>query len=224
MTKPVAIIVPVINRPEAAIPFVTSLQSQSDLCEVYAIAQEDDRATCKAWAECGAKVVYAPHHGYPVKVNVGYQHTEEPWLLFVGDDVTFHEGALYHALLWGEDFDCSVVSTNDKHSPADRLGIVAPHPLMHRTYITNFGASFEGRGYVASPAYRHQCVDLEWSFIARAREEFIYCPEAVIEHNHPSFLSGAWDSVYELGQSSADEDHNTFINRLMEWGPECTRV
>lgn len=217
----VAVIVPVIKRPEAAEPFMESIAEQLDLANVYAVAQPEDTETCEAWRQAGATVLSSPHHGYPVKVNQGYLLTEEPWLLFVGDDVQFHPGAIQEALYVAHDYLLDVVSTNDGHSPDERLKIVAPHPLMRRRYISQWGASFEGPGRVASPAYAHCCVDLEWSFIARARSVFGYAKGSVIEHHHPHFNAGAWDQIYELGKSSADADHSTFINRMMQWGPDA---
>lgn len=219
--NPVAIIVPVIRRPAAAERFMSSLGNNAEYATVYAVAQEEDHETCKAWVEAGAQLIYAAHHGFPVKVNTGYRHTTEEYLLFVGDDVRFTDDAVWEAAhLLDSESDLDMVSTWDGFSTYERLAAIAPHPMVRREYISRWGMSWDGPGTVASPTYSHWGVDLEWSFIARARGVFEFCPTSAIEHLHPSFGRGKTDEIYSLGESTREADNMNFINRVMHWGPD----
>jgi hypothetical protein len=95
-TERTAVIVPVLNRPQNAAPFMESLRaSGADLADVYAICDPRDQETVDAWADAGANILWSDAEPlslpgtFAEKVNIGYRHTEQPWLFLVGDDVKF---------------------------------------------------------------------------------------------------------------------------------------
>lgn len=221
----IAVIVPVIRRPEAAKRFMDSWRETTEgHSAVYAVAELSDGPTWRAWVEAGATMVMAPGPRYAPKVNTGYRATDEPWLLIVGDDVRFHPGWESAALdLAGEGW--GVVSTNDgqRHD----LNLLAVHPLFSRVYLDTVGATIDGPGTLAHEGYFHLYVDQEWSFLARARGELVYAHGCLIEHLHPAFGKGEDDEIYRLAETEVDHDRELAISRLEQWEGqkvECIRV
>ena len=211
-TEPTAVIVPVLNRPQNAAPFMASLRATTGLATVYAVATFDDADTAKAWEAAGATVLYADGISFASKVNAGHAQTTEPWLFIVGDDVRFHPGWLDHAQAASAGHD--VVGTNDLGNPRVMRGEHATHMLIRRTYADAVGASWDGPGSVCHEGYRHWYVDDEIVTAARQRGAFAHAPGAVVEHLHPLWGKGSTDDVYELGQESQAADRDLFQKRL----------
>lgn len=221
-----AVIVPVLNRPQNAKPFMESLRASTGLATVYAIAGPDDRDTIVAWRDAGAEVILGDDEWvgtdeqpvaatFAEKVNLGYRQTSQPWLFLVGDDVRFHPGWLDHAqAAAGERFH--VVGTNDLANPRVLAGQHATHLLVRRSYIDNMGASWDGPKVVAHEGYRHWYVDDEIVTAAKQRGVWAMALASKVEHMHPGFGKGANDAVYELGQSFAEQDKATFVTRCEE--------
>ena len=217
----IAVVVPVLHRPAAAAPFVASwAASGAARSRVYAVTDLDDCKTWAAWKHAGATVLIGDRgHTFAQKANYAYEATEEPWLLLVGDDVRFHPGWDTAALAAGQ--LAPVVSTNDM--ARDDLDHLAVHPMIHRRYITERGASFDGPGLVAHEGYRHWYVDREWSFLARERGALIYAPGARIEHLHPIFGTAEMDDTYRLGQAAAADDARTYNIRVSQYNARIKR-
>lgn len=209
--KTCAVIVPVLRRPASAQRFMDSFKlTNSDAC-VYAVADSDDYETIQAWRDNDATVLITDRGSrFGQKANYGFEGTSEPWLLFVGDDVVFHEGWLDAALTAAGD-SYNVVSTNDLgRDDLDRLAI---HPFMRRSYIENVGSSWDGPGVVAHEGYTHWQVDVEWSQVARDRNTLTYASDCVIEHMHPLWGKGEADDTYRLGQRNARRDRALYDSR-----------
>lgn len=217
-TDPTAVIVPVLQRPQNAEPFMLSLRASTGLAEVYAIVEEDDVVTQDAWREAGASLVVTNVHTFAEKVNVGYQNTDEPWLFLVGDDVRFHPGWLDHAQHVAKATGASVVGTNDLATKVVMDGDHATHILIARDYIAETGASwdyggFGGPGVVCAEAYRHMFVDNEIVTAAKQRGVFAPALASIVEHIHPVVKKTEMDPVYELGAKNAGKDKITWLRR-----------
>jgi GT2 family glycosyltransferase len=215
----VAVIVPVMRRPQNAAPFMRSLRASTGLATVYAVAQREDVETAEAWRTAGAQVLYCDEPGFAPKVNVGYRETSEPWLLLAGDDVKFHPGWLDHALLVAEMHDASVIATNDMANPSVVAGVHATHPLIRRSYIDESGASWDGPKTVAHEGYHHGWVDNEWSVKAQQEGVFAAALASVVEHLHPAVDKGVVDEVYKRGVAHSDKDARLFQRRLRDHSP-----
>lgn len=211
-----AVIVPVLQRPHAAAPFMASWAASggAERSAVYAVTDEGDERTRDAWQAAGAQVLTSDRGStYAAKVNYGFEATSEPWLLLLGDDVRFHPGWAEAILETGR--RAPVVSTNDLgRTDLDRLAI---HPAFARSYIADRGASFDGPGLIAHEGYRHWYVDREWSFLALERGVLAYAPDAVIEHLHPLHGKAAMDDVYRLGQAAAIADRRLYERREAQY-------
>ena len=217
-----AVLVPVLRRPQNAEPFMRSLRATTGLATVYAVANQDDPETVKAWDEAGATILYADGISFAAKVNAGYAQTTEPWLFITGDDVRFHPGWLDHAQEAAAD-EHSVVGTNDLGNPRVVRGEHATHMLIRRSYADEVGVSWDGPGSVCHEGYRHWFVDDEIVTAARQRGAFAFAPGSIVEHLHPAWGKGEQDEVYELGQESQDTDRALFIERASLVGQAITQ-
>jgi hypothetical protein len=213
-TEPVAVIVPVLRRPDRAVPFMQSVTASTGLALVYAVCSED--ADAAAWADAGAVVVKTEKVSFAEKVNVAFGETVEPWVFLVGDDVQFHPGWLDHAQKVARATGALVVGTNDWGSPRVVSGDHATHMLIHRTYVDDVGASWDGPGVVCHEGYRHWYVDDE--IVLAAKERGVWAPAlaSVVEHLHPLFDKAEVDDTYLRGQRYAGRDAATFKQRLAD--------
>ena len=221
-----AVIVPVLGLPGSAAPFMESLAaSDAPLATVYAMADFSDQETILAWRDAGAQVVVledGPAPGtFAQKVNLGYRHTSEPWLLLTGDDVRFHPGWLDQAQAAARD-GAAVVGTNDMHNPRSLAGDHSPHPLIRRSYIDEQGASWDGPKIVAHEGYAHWFVDDEIVLAAKQRGTWAMAAHAKVEHLHPLWGLAADDATYALGREHVAADKALFEARLArEWQREA---
>jgi Glycosyltransferase like family 2 len=211
-TEAVAVIVPVLRRPENAEPFMRSLRASTGLATVYAVCSEDDDAV--AWESAGAKVVRTARVSFAMKVNDAYPKTHEPWVFLVGDDVRFHAGWLDHAQLVARNSGAKVIGTNDLGNDRVMSGDHATHMLIARDYIDTHGASWDGPGVICHEGYRHWFVDDE--LITAAKQRNVWAPAlgSIVEHLHPAWGKASTDDTYIRGQRYAERDQRTFKARL----------
>ena len=213
-TDEVAVIVPVLRRPQNAALFMRSLRASTGLATCYAIADADDVDTIDAWSDAGAEVIIGDAVTFARKVNLGYSKTTEPWLFLTGDDVKFHPGWLDHAQHVASILEANVVGTNDLGNPRVMAGEHATHLLVRRSYVDEVGASWDGPGVVTHEGYRHWFPDDEVVLAARQRGVWQMALGSIVEHMHPIWGKAEMDQVYELGQSYAEADKALFQQRL----------
>lgn len=208
----VAVLVPVVDRPQNARPFMTSFRASEADANVYAVVHEGDDDTMQAWVEAGAFIFETTGTTFAQKINYGYAYTHEPWLFLVGDDVRFHPRWLTTALSVGGDrYD--VVGTNDLGTLRVQMGQHATHMLVRRNYVDQVGASWDGPGVVCHE-YSHWFVDDEIVAAAKQRDVWVSARSSIVEHLHPYFGKASMDDVYELGQANAHRDWVVFASRL----------
>lgn len=216
-TESVAVLVPVMRRPQNAEPFMRSLRASTGLAQAYAIYDEDDLETRDAWKHAGAHVIQSSGTSFAIKINDGYRATSEPNLFLVGDDVRFHAGWYDHASYAQGVSGCRVVGTNDLGNPRVMRGEHATHMLIARDYVDEHGASWDGPGKVTHEGYGHWFVDDEIVTCAKARGTFVVALGSKVEHLHPIFGKGEVDEVYELGQTRVEADKKMFEARASKY-------
>lgn len=212
-TDEVAVVVPVVERPHNAEPFMRSLRASTGLARCYAICEQDDLLTQAAWQKAGAEVIVEDCTTFAEKVNVGYLSTIEPWVFITGDDVRFHPGWLDHAQNVARLHDAHVIGTNDMTNPRVMSGQHATHMLIRRSYIDEQGASLDGPGVLAHEGYHHWFVDDEIVLTAKQRGVFQAALGSIVEHLHPINGKADMDAVYERGQAKAKDDKRLFDRR-----------
>ena len=224
------VLVPVLNRPLNAAPFMESLDASSrrDRVRVTVLADEDDTETIDAWAQVigdGDQIVTSPIKPgtFARKVNLGYLNTEHQYMILCGDDLVFDADWAKHAIK-AIRTGVPVIGTNDLGQ--DRKGQQSPHPLISREYVKKHGASWDGPGTVCHEGYWHNCVDREIALVARKRDMWSYDPKIILEHRH--FWDGTVDKdeTYELGTKHVNEDRKLLRSRIEDnWiGPNKPKV
>jgi hypothetical protein len=213
----IAVVVPVMQRPHRAEPFMASLRETTDRARVYAVAHAEDEPTIAAWLAAEANVLTTWTHSFASKVNHAYRNTGEPWLFLVGDDVKFHPDWADELIRAAEMSGAQVIGSNDLHNPRVLRGEHATHMMISRQYIAERGASWDGPGIVCHEGYGHCFVDDE--IVTRARQQDgVFCSAklAVVEHLHPVWGNGEVDAVYERGASFLAADQALFARRMQE--------
>lgn len=224
----VAVLCPVLNRPENVAPLVESfVKNNTDQgAALYFICDKDDEAeiaaVTEAYATQPAVFLRFSERGstFAEKGNSGYSQTAEPWLLLIGDDVRFHEGWLDAARKLSDRYD--VIGTNDSTgetgNPRVKTGAHADHFFVRRAYVEEEGACLDGPGVLAPEAYKHWYVDMEIVGLAKARGVFTPCLDSVVEHLHPGYKGREdlrqSDPTYMLAVKHSAEDEETFKDRL----------
>jgi hypothetical protein len=223
-TDPVAVVVPVMGRPEHAARFMDSLRATTDmdLATVYAVVGPENTAEATqasevAWHRAGATVLMGGALTFAEKVNLAYAKTGEPWLFLVGSDVRFHPGWLDHAQAAAAD-GASVIGTNDLGNPRVTSGQHATHLLIRRSYVDEQGASWDGPGVVCHEGFRHWFCDDELVTVAKQRGVWAMALASRVEHLHPAWGKGPMDEVYELGAKYVNQDRKLFEQRLAKYG------
>lgn len=217
-TEPVDVIVPVLHRPQNVKPFMDTLTASTGLATAFFVCNPDDDEEIAAVRAAGGRVVKKAGT-FAEKVNYCYPKTKAPWVFLVGDDVMFHPAWLDHAQFIGNAYgQAGVVGTNDLGNPRVMGGDHATHLLIRRSYIDEHGASWDGPGVVCHEGYRHWFVDDEMVTAAKQRHAWQPALGSHVEHMHPIWGKGSPDEVYELGQSFAEQDRDTFAARLEKYG------
>lgn len=230
-----AVIVPVLARPDNVAPLVRSFYNSQANARLYFVADEEDHEEVAAIR--AAMVDYddveliltdrsnvdEAYGWFPTtfaqKANAGVKFTAEPWVLIVGDDVTFCRHWLENALRAAKETGKRFVSTNDMANPHVRSGLHCIHPLVRRDYIETVGVTFDGTpGVLACEEYRHGFVDNEWTVKARHDGEYVFAHDAIVRHHHPVFTKSVkTDATYQRGQSTAAVDGETYRRRLARY-------
>lgn len=213
----VAIIVPVLGRPEHAKVFMDSLRANTPkgVCRVVALEDwsSDDG---DAWQEEGAHVLSAKgRHTFAQKINYGFKVTDEPWVFLVGSDVKFHPW-WYQTAKKVMDKGFLVVGTNDLGTARVQSGEHATHMFIKRSYVDEYGASWDGPGVVCHE-YHHWFVDDEIVLKAKLAGVFQAATGSIVEHLHPYFGRGEMDDVYRLGELNAKADQREFMERVKKY-------
>ncbi len=215
-TERVAVLVPVMNRPQNVKPFMESLRASTGLATAYFIADRDDNAEIEAVNNAGddARLIISDRGPtFAGKVNCGFKATTEPWVLVVGDDVRFHPGWLDHAMYAAQVTGKRVIGTNDLANKYVMAGQHATHPLFRRDYVDELGGSWDGPGLIAHEGYHHWFVDNEFCQAALDRDEFVVALASIVEHLHPTADKAPDDEVYKLGRSRRLEDEALYVSR-----------
>ena len=209
----VVVLVPVLNRPQNVDPLLRSFRASGTPGRLLFLVQEDDEHELQALllADAEMLVVEAACTTWPQKINRGYRSTSEPWMLLGADDVAFHPGWWHATETLRETF--GVIGTNDLGNPRVLAGEHTTHPLVARWYADKRG-TLDDDHQVVHDGYRHWFVDDELVLTAKARRQWAFCREAVVEHLHPYWKKAAWDSTYALGETHQQEDQDLFRLRI----------
>lgn len=220
----IAVIVPVLNRPQNAQPLADSLRATSDAELVFVMSEADTDQQIDACLATGGRVISLetpPGPGdYARKIQAGYEATDAPYVLLGADDLRFHPGWDTAALALFAEFDVGVVGTVDLGNQQTVAGTHSTHPLVARCYIDSLGGVVGMPGQVYFEGYDHQFVDAELVQTAIARGCYAHCHASVIEHLHPLWRKGEMDDTYRKALQETRADRALFEQRKMLWERE----
>jgi glycosyl transferase family 2 len=224
-TRPIVVVIPVLNRPQNAQPVIASLERSDPhgLCRPLFVCSPEDDAEIAACRRTGADLLILdtlPGPGdFARKIQAGFDATDEPFVFQAADDVEFTEGWA-EAALYAIDKDggYGVCGTDDRANPVVKRGLHSTHSLIRRAYVEECGASWDGPGTVFSTAYAHQWCDTELVELARLRGCFTFARGSVVLHHHPFYdRTVARDETYERGLRDGQADRDLFHARQREW-------
>lgn len=230
----VAVVVPVLGRPENAGPLAASLAESIEgrLARLIFVVSPDDgeqisasmRATIayRALAPhgCHAATVAAgwdPGPGdYAKKINLGYRVSTEPWIFTGADDLRFYRRWIENALDHESAQRAGVIGTNDLGNALVISGKHSTHSLVRRSYADAFGLA-DQPGAIYFEGYDHQYCDNELVQTAQARGVFGFSKASIVEHLHPIWRKASSDATYDRGQEGRLADLRTFREREVLW-------
>jgi len=217
----IAVLVPVLDRPERVGPLVASIEAASTLVTriVFLVSPADDvqLAACLATDAMTVVVPFALEGGdYARKINYGVELTDEPWLFQAGDDLSFHRGWDREAMRLAERPTAHVIGTNDLGNPMVRSGAHSTHSLIRRAYIEEQG-TIDEPGKALHEGYWHCWVDNELIETAKSRNAYFAARRSCVEHLHHIWRKGTDDATYRRGQERYTVDHRLFQRRRPLW-------
>lgn len=222
----IAVIVPVLARPQNVQPLVNSLTGSCDARQVRIVfvATATDTDEIRAIQRAGFEPLFrhepAARGDYAAKMNIGFRWSLEPLLLLGADDLRFHEGWAEAVIRYAqENPTVGVIGTDDLGNPMVKRGQHSTHPVVRRSYIADPGGSYDEPGVVYHEGYHHQSVDVELVELAKHRGAWGFCAAAKVEHLHPFWRKSEQDPTYakSLDSRNAREDQRLFEARRKQW-------
>lgn len=222
----IAIVIPVLGRPERAAPLIASIHSSTKIpYRVFFVLSPGDEAAQAYEQAFGFRktVTWEPGPGdFARKMNFGFRLTDEPFVFCGATDLTFTPGWDVEALRVAEASGAGVIGTQDGANPAVKKGKHSTHPLVRRSYIENQGGTVDGSGEIYCELYDHQCVDNELIETAQSRGQWAFAPGSLVRHHHPFYdRSSKRDWVYDKALAKGHEDIALFHSRRGLWRREA---
>lgn len=213
----VVIAVPVLRRPHRVAPLLESAAAatRADRYRVLFVTDPDDDDERAEIDACGAERIDCAG-SYARKINAAYAASDEPVIFCAADDVDFQPGWLDAALArMGNGI--GVVGTNDLANPRVMSGRHATHSLVSRAYARERG-TIDERDKILHEGYAHNFCDSELLATARRRRAFAFARDSHVKHMHPNFdRTVVRDDVYDLGESTFEQDRRLFQRRARLW-------
>lgn len=218
----IAILIPVLNRPQNAMRVVESIVAATSVQhEIMFLCTRGDYAEIEACEALfpGVLTVFMdgpPGNGdYAAKINKGFRWTTTPFVFTGADDLDFQPGWDTAALAALESSGAGVCGTWDGGNPLVKKGRHSTHSLVRRAYIDECGGTWhDGPGVVLHEGYRHQWVDTELCEVAMERDCWVFAYDSRVIHKHPFWdRSVPRDATYEKALSGASEDLALFRAR-----------
>lgn len=220
--RELAIIVPVLRRPQNVRPLLESIHASVPDAHVIFVADPDDEteiAEIKLFQEC-LEALYGDltislltdAGNYAEKINLAVHVCDEPLIFFGADDLRFTAGwldAAKAAMAGG----AQVIGVNDL---LPRRRHHATHFLVTREYAIQPTIDNERPGPLFT-GYRHNFVDDELIATATKRGVYRYAGESRVEHLHPQGRSAPDDDTYKKGRESFRTDKAMFLGRARLW-------
>lgn len=223
-----AILIPVLDRPQNAAPVAYSAHKVYDRSRVVFITDEsdaDERSAVQVithntrWA---SELAMPDGSTYAEKINHGIAMRQgiTDYFFTAADDLEFKWGWFEAAVakMTGPG-GIGVVGTNDLANPRVIRGEHATHFLIADWY-TKLGG-IDGRPGIFHEGYSHQFVDNEVIAVAKHRNAYAHADDSHVAHRHPFFSPEIpMDDTYRKGLAPErfEKDRARFHAREHLWG------
>jgi hypothetical protein len=239
----VAVLLPVWRRPHRIEPLLDNLLPTivGGLGEVWLVHSLDDEPTTEAilarLERCEplddlVRVLTCAWPGgapgdYARKINLAAQASSTPWVFTGADDLHFRPGWVEAAI--GDDPEArkingAVIGTNDLFNPRVLAGQHSTHSFVARWYVDGKGGAWGEPGSVFHEGYPHEFCDDELIGVAKARGQFRWVGESIVEHLHPYAGKSPRDDVYEHGHRHNRQAELLFLRRSRGWTRRSRKV
>lgn len=219
----VAILVPVLARPQRVDPLLASIRSGTApgafvVCFIATATDEDELgAISERLGPDDVRLFVVPpeQEGYARKINYGFAHTTEEWVFTGADDLRFHPGWLDACLAIHQTTHACVIGTDDLGNAMVRQGRHSTHSLVNRDY----GAcgTIDDSSKLLCELYDHNGVDVEFVETAKWRGTFAFASDAKVEHLHHLWGHGERDETYRKGDRAVSADRQLLAQRRRLW-------
>lgn len=184
--RTVAIIIPTYHRSHMMRKNVDNIYDASgrENVDVVFVVENDDKESISVGHELDALVLINQRtRGYAGANNTAARVLTHNYFYTANDDFLFHENWLPPMMKLAGSF--GIVSPNDLGNPMVMSGIMGTSFLVSRRYLPM--ACADSSGDLFHEGYIHNFCDNEMTATAISNNEFVYCPESIVEHLHPSF-------------------------------------
>lgn len=209
----VAVLVPVLGRPQRVKPLLDSLAKTAPDAAAYFLPDPDDGDEIRAIQQARGSMFHTAATGYAQKVNEGVRLTHEPLVFLAADDIEFRPGWLENAKARMKD-GIQVVGVNDLIERRPGREGHATHFLMTREYAQQ--PCIDGSRGPLHEGYDHSFVDDELIATATKRGVYAYAEDSHVKHDHP-MAGGEDDDTYRKGRRMFRFDRRLFARRAHLW-------
>lgn len=209
----VAVLVPVLGRPQRVKPLLASLAATCPTAIAYFLPDNDDGPEIRAIEAARGVMLATAHRSYAAKINAGVRLTREPLLFLAADDIEPQPGWLEKAQAHMKD-GVQVVGVNDLIERRPERQGHATHFLMTRDYAEQ--PCIDGSRGPLHEGYDHSFVDDELIATAVKRGAYAYASDAHVKHDHP-MAGGEDDETYRKGRRMFRQDRKLFARRARLW-------
>lgn len=208
-----AIIVPVLRRPQNVAPLIESIAATTADWSVLFVCDPDDSEEHDAIRQTDQQMI-APGGNYAHKINCGVLATTAPLIFTGADDLRFHGGWLEKAkqkLTPG----IGVVGTNDLCNARTMKGIHSTHSLVTREYAQL--GTIDQPDRLLHEGYPHEFVDDEFVATAKSRGSYAHALESIVEHLHPQVGKAPSDALYAEQPRRMRAGRRLYLKREPLW-------
>ena len=202
-----AVLVPVLRRPERVVPLLKAFADNTPDYSLYFIPDPDDQAEIEAIHAAGGEILFVRKVNYAEKINTAVRLTDEPLIFLGADDLSPQSGWFEAASALLKD-GVQVVGINDL---IKRSREHTTHFLITRSYAEQ--PVITGEQGPLCTLYAHNCVDDELIATAQKRGVYAYAEDACVKHLHPDTGELAWDQTYIKGRRTIREDRRLWKSR-----------
>jgi len=220
VTPTLAILIPVLDRPQRVEPLIESVNACTPEANLLFLCSPGDAAEIEAVKASGANHVVVPWPCGPGdfarKQNYGFAQTEEEWVFCGADDLVFHHGWFESCMATHHRSRACVIGTVDKGNWRTVSGQHSTHFLVHRDYLEC--GTIDEPGKIFNESYDHQWTDDECVQTAMWRGTYAHAHTAIVEHQHPHWGTATMDQTYEKATRATAQDQALYESRKHLWG------